>query len=329
MRAQQRARRSEVDHGARLIVPVTDRGDAIGLLEMTLPRYPSPGEVADISQCRARTRLRRDRRPAPHRLFEWGQRSTPFALAAEIQRRLLPLSYTCEAGQFTLAGWLEPASSVGGDTFDYSLDRGALQVSISDAVGHQVEAALLATLLVGSLRNARRKGLDLAEQARLRQRRDGRERRIGPVRHRSAACASTCAPARRRSSTPGTRSRSASATAGSRRSSLARRDALRCRAPARTSNVQAFPFEAGDRIMLLTDGMQERNAAALDVADGAGRPPTPCTRARSSTSSVTRSSTPPAATSATTPPWCVSTGTAGRRAVASPSKAPTSIVPDP
>ncbi len=38
-------------------------------------------------------------------------------------------------------------------------------MSITDAVGHQVEASLLATLLVGSLRNGRRKGLDLAEQA--------------------------------------------------------------------------------------------------------------------------------------------------------------------
>jgi hypothetical protein len=56
-------------------------------------------------------------------------------------------SLTCEAGQFTLAGWLEPAAAVGGDTFDYSLDRDCLQVSITDAVGHQVTASLLATLL--------------------------------------------------------------------------------------------------------------------------------------------------------------------------------------
>src|SRR5690348_7247224 len=98
-------------------------------------------------------------------LFEWGQRTTPFSLAAEIQRRLLPTSYTCEAGQFTLAAWLEPASSVGGDTFDYNLDRDALQLSITDAVGHEVEAALLATLLVASLRNGRRRGLSLLEQA--------------------------------------------------------------------------------------------------------------------------------------------------------------------
>src|SRR4029434_10113514 len=98
--------------------------------------------------------------------FEWGHRSTPFSLAAEIQRRLLPPSYTCEAGQFTLAGCREPAAAVGGDTFDYTLERDALQVSITDAVGHQVSAALLATLLVGGLRNARRRGLSLAEQAR-------------------------------------------------------------------------------------------------------------------------------------------------------------------
>jgi hypothetical protein len=56
-------------------------------------------------------------------LFEWGERTMPLSLAAEIQRRLLSASFTCEADQFTLAGWLEPAGQVGGDTFDFSLDR--------------------------------------------------------------------------------------------------------------------------------------------------------------------------------------------------------------
>jgi hypothetical protein len=55
---------------------------------------------------------------------------------------------------------------VGGDTFDYALDEDAPQVSITDAAGHDVAAALLATLLVGSLRNGRRRGLDLGEQTR-------------------------------------------------------------------------------------------------------------------------------------------------------------------
>ena len=90
-------------------------------------------------------------------LFEWGQRTVPLSLAAEIQRRLLPASFTCEADQFTLAGWLEPAGEVGGDTFDFSLDRHTLHISMTDAMGHSVDSALLATLVVGALRNTRRR----------------------------------------------------------------------------------------------------------------------------------------------------------------------------
>ena len=46
----------------------------------------------------------------------------------------------------------------------------------------------------------------------------------------------------------------------------ARRAAVRRAARARPSSVQPFPLEPGDRIVFLTDGMQERNAASLDVA---------------------------------------------------------------
>src|SRR5207244_2393946 len=42
-----------------------------------------------------------------------------------------------------------------------------LHVSMTDAMGHTMDAALLATVLVGALRNARRRGVGLAEQARL------------------------------------------------------------------------------------------------------------------------------------------------------------------
>src|SRR4051794_33203587 len=46
-----RTQQSDVEaigDGARMVVPVTDRGDAIGLLELDLPRYPSADEIADI-----------------------------------------------------------------------------------------------------------------------------------------------------------------------------------------------------------------------------------------------------------------------------------------
>lgn len=94
-----------------------------------------------------------------------GRRTAPLSLAAEIQHRLLPDSFTCDAGRFTVAGALEPAHDIGGDTFDYILDHRALHLSLTDAMGHDVQAALLATVVVAALRNARRAGADLVAQA--------------------------------------------------------------------------------------------------------------------------------------------------------------------
>lgn len=148
-----------------LLAPITERGEALGLLEIDLPQEPSEAMIAEVrrtahvlSYVVIASRRHTD-------LYEWGQRSTPFSLSAEIQRRLLPAAYTCEAGSFTLAAWLEPAETIGGDTFDYSLGRDHLHVSVTDAVGHGVHSSLTATLCVGSLRNTRRYGASLLEQA--------------------------------------------------------------------------------------------------------------------------------------------------------------------
>lgn len=153
--------------GWQLLVPVTERGDAMGILELSLPNAPEKEELDYVESAAhalafvlIATRRHTD-------LYEWAQRDTPFSLAAEIQRRLLPAAYTVEAGPFTLAGWLEPAARVGGDTFDYSVDREYLYASLTDAMGHSTTAAMLATLTVGSLRNARRAISSPAEQAAL------------------------------------------------------------------------------------------------------------------------------------------------------------------
>ena len=69
-------------------------------------------------------------------------------------------------GAFTLSGWLEPAADIAGDTFDYSLERDTLHLSVTDAMGHGVAAALTATLCVSALRGSRRRGAALTEQAR-------------------------------------------------------------------------------------------------------------------------------------------------------------------
>lgn len=148
-----------------VLVPVTERGDAIGILELSLSRRPDSATL-DYLVAAAHALayvLIASRRYTD--LFEWAQRDIPFSIAAEIQRRLLPSSYTAEGGQFTLAGWLEPAHTAGGDTFDYSIDREYLYLSMTDAMGHSTVAALLATLTVGTFRNSRRGLASPAQQA--------------------------------------------------------------------------------------------------------------------------------------------------------------------
>ena len=152
-------------HGWCVLVPVTERGDAIGILELVLPHRPE-NDVVEYLESAAHALgyvVIASRRHTD--VFEWAQRDTPFSLAAEIQRRLLPSSYSVEAEGLVLAGWLEPASNVGGDTFDYSIDREFLYASITDAMGHATQAALLATLAVSSFRNSRRMLVAPSEQA--------------------------------------------------------------------------------------------------------------------------------------------------------------------
>ncbi|MFG3553415.1 PP2C family protein-serine/threonine phosphatase [Micromonospora sp. NPDC047557] len=161
----QKVRVFEQPDGWTVLAPVTDRGEAIGLLEMVLPNEPDPRELEEIGRTAHVLAFVVIANRRHTDLFEWGQRTTPFTLSGEIQRRLLPGSFTCEASAFTLSGWLEPAASVGGDTFDYSLARDVLHFSVTDAMGHGVASALTATLGVGSLRNGRRRGVGLVEQA--------------------------------------------------------------------------------------------------------------------------------------------------------------------
>ncbi|MFJ8648544.1 PP2C family protein-serine/threonine phosphatase [Streptomyces sp. NPDC093546] len=163
----QRLYQEATDRGRRVIVPVTNRGDAIGLLELLLPSDTGRltlDAVAEAAHVLAYIVIANGRFTD---LYTWGKRSRPPTLAAEIQYQLLPPSLSCEAAQFTLCGNLEPSEDLSGDTFDYVVDRDTLHVSVTDPMGHDIDSALAATVLVGALRGARRAGADLAEQAHL------------------------------------------------------------------------------------------------------------------------------------------------------------------
>lgn len=261
LRTQQVAVR-ELDEGTQVTAPVTVRGDAIGAMDLVLatrPTTPQLAEIAAIGHLLGHIVVVNRRYTD---LFEWGQRTAPVSLSAEIQRRLLPPAFTCEAGQFTLAGWLEPASTVGGDTFDYALDREALHLSITDATGHDVEAAMLATVLVGALRNARRAGTDLRSQVVSANNElaayssagrfvTGQVVRIDLDRETAMIVnAGHPAPLRLR----GGRVEEAEFAI----------DLPFGLEPGRSFDVQPLALEPGDRIVFVTDGMLERHAADLD-----------------------------------------------------------------
>ena len=262
--AEQQVEVISEDGATGWVAPVTNRGEAVGVMELWLAGEPDEetlASVADAAHALAYVVIANRRFTD---LFHWGQRTVPLSLEAEIQHRLLPGSYTCEAGQFTVAGWLEPAGDVGGDTFDFSLERDTLHLSMTDAMGHTLDAALLATVLVGALRNARRRGVGLAEQARLAQEAlsDYAGGRGAFVTGQLVRVDLNSGIARivNAGHPPPVRIRAGKAE----------RVPLQADPPFGSSidgdyRVQELALQAGDRLVFLTDGILERNAEAVDV----------------------------------------------------------------
>lgn len=88
------------------------------------------------------------------------QRSQKFSLAAEMQWDLLP-PLSLDSGRVSVAGLIQPAYEVGGDSFDYAVNGDTLDFAVFDAMGHGLESSQLAHLAVSSYRHSRRSGLDL------------------------------------------------------------------------------------------------------------------------------------------------------------------------
>jgi len=139
-----------------------------------------------------------------------------------------------------------------------------LHLSMTDAMGHEVGAAVLATVLVGALRNGRRAGLGLAEQA------DSANAGLADFARRGGFVTGQIARVDLRSQT-------ATIVNAGHPPPLRLRDGRVDRLQLAADppfgidrgyeyRVQALPLEPGDRIMFLTDGMLERNAESVDIA---------------------------------------------------------------
>jgi phosphoserine phosphatase RsbU/P len=95
-------------------------------------------------------------------LFFRTRRGEPMSVAAEIQWSLLP-PLAMIMPHVAVAGVLEPAYDVAGDSFDYALNGDVLHLAMIDAMGHGLDAATMATVAIGAYRHARRLGTGLTE----------------------------------------------------------------------------------------------------------------------------------------------------------------------
>jgi hypothetical protein len=152
--------------GARLYLPVTVRGDRLGVLMVALPAHLDPATLEKLSALATVVGHELLVAERDTDLFLQARRLKRLSLAAEMQWQLLP-GRACERPEYAMGAQLEPAYAIGADNFDWSSDGRRLAVTVSNGMGEGMEGALLTSLAVSAMRNARRAGVGLADQARL------------------------------------------------------------------------------------------------------------------------------------------------------------------
>ncbi|PYC87332.1 phosphatase [Streptomyces tateyamensis] len=147
--------------GTRIFLPLLDGSDEVGVLVLTLDRIDDDDRrlLRRLAGLVAEMLVTKN---AYTDLFLRTRRREPMSVAAEIQWSLLP-PLTMTTPQVAVAGILEPAYSVAGDSLDYALNGDTLHLAVIDAMGHGLNAAVLATVAMGAYRHARRTDVGLAE----------------------------------------------------------------------------------------------------------------------------------------------------------------------
>lgn len=143
--------------------PVLNGTERLGVLALRLPAGVEAdddfrADAMDVAALLAELVITRSRYGDA---VERTRRRADLSVAAELQWGLLP-PLTFVSPEASIAGVLAPATEVAGDSFDYSSDGDTLHVAMLDAMGHGMEATLLAAVALSILRNSRRGGDDLA-----------------------------------------------------------------------------------------------------------------------------------------------------------------------
>jgi hypothetical protein len=152
----------------RLWVPVLDGADRLGVLEVRVESSDDLYDPVLREQCRWLASLLGhlivSMEPYGDEL-ERPRRDRPMSPSAELVWQQLP-PLTAATDSFVLAGRLEPSYDVGGDAFDYSLSETTVSLGILDAVGHGIQASLMAAASLAAYRSARRDSRGVFAQGR-------------------------------------------------------------------------------------------------------------------------------------------------------------------
>jgi hypothetical protein len=150
--------------GGLLWVPLVEGNERLGVV-----CYELAGDVGDdlmelILQLTAQTGELVVSKGKYGDFFEYHRRRERMSIASDLAWQLLP-PLTFGSERVVISGALAPAYDLGGDTFDYGVDADTARIAVFDAMGHGLEAGLLATVAVAAYRNSRRRQLKLAETA--------------------------------------------------------------------------------------------------------------------------------------------------------------------
>ncbi|XLE10780.1 PP2C family protein-serine/threonine phosphatase [Streptomyces sp. Pv4-95] len=148
-------------------LPVTVRGERTGLLTVRLPVERSVPEAVD-GLVHAAGLLGHELLVAERDtdVYRRARRLSRLTLAAEMQWQLLP-ARACSADEYAIGAQLEPSHDTHGDNYDWASDADELTLAVTDGMGTGVNASMLTHLAVSALRNARRAGISIEDQAAL------------------------------------------------------------------------------------------------------------------------------------------------------------------
>jgi serine phosphatase RsbU (regulator of sigma subunit) len=260
------SQRPVVDAGpgrlTRVLLPLTSWGDRNGVLRVELSRpvdHELTDQLAEIAGELAMALRAADKDTDRYRRVQRRHRLT---MAAELQWELLP-GRSLSGDRFQLAGALDPAYAMFGDHYDWAVNGDRLTVTVLNGHGDGIEAALLTTIAVNAMRNARRSGAGIVEQAELAS--DAIYSRYGGVSHVSTLLLEVDLTA----------GDVAAVDAGSPRALIAQNGEIR---PVTLDQqlplgmfddgryeIQRFRLAAGDRLLVVSDGVH--------AATPGGRPP--------------------------------------------------------